>query len=131
MRNFIQPGRSIDVIAPAGGVVSGAVVKVGNIVGVANCDADAGAEVDVDVEGVFELAKTPADNLAQGAVAKVDAAGVVGAAGNVAIGWIVKAAGSGPSTVWVRLTPGIPAGATVMAASEKPAPEEQPKRKAG
>ena len=106
MKNFVQPGRTIDVIAPAGGVVSGAVVVIGSLVGVANCDGAAGAEVAVDVEGVFGLAKVPADALAAGALAKVDpATGIVGAAGTKTIGWVVSAAGAGTNTVNVRLVP--------------------------
>ena len=46
MKNFVQPGEwALTVIAPTGGVVAGAIVIVGNIVGVATGTASAGAEV--------------------------------------------------------------------------------------
>jgi len=59
-------------------------------VGVAACTAAAGVEVEISPEGVFDLAKTPADALAADAVAKVvPAIGVVAAAGAAGMGWQV------------------------------------------
>jgi predicted RecA/RadA family phage recombinase len=122
MKNFVQPGSTITVIAPAGGVTSGNVVIVGAIVGVAATTQPAGAEVEVSVEGVFDIAKTPADTLAQGAVAKVTpASGLVGAAGTAAIGWVIAAAGAGSTTARVKLTPAVAGTPTVLAAEEAPA----------
>lgn len=43
---------------------------VGSIVGVAKGSASAGAEVEIRPEGVYDLAKVPADALAAGAIAK-------------------------------------------------------------
>ena len=108
-KNFVQSGEwALAVIAPAGGVVAGAIVIVGSIVGVAKGSASAGAEVEIRPEGVYDLAKVPADALAAGAIAKVDpATGIVGAAGTKSIGWIVAAAGAGSTTARVRLVPGI------------------------
>jgi len=127
MKNFVAPGNTITVTAPAGGVLSGHLVSIGNIVGVANADAAAGADAELSTEGVFDLAKTPADALSAGSTAKVTpATGVVGAAGTLAIGWIVKAAAAGSTTARVRLTPGIAAGTTVEMAAE----HEHAKRKA-
>jgi predicted RecA/RadA family phage recombinase len=74
------------VIAPAGGAVSGAVCHIGAIIGVYSCTAAAGAEVEISIEGTFDLAKIVADALAVGSVAKVDASGNVAAAGTTAIG---------------------------------------------
>ena len=108
-KNFVQSGEwALTVIAPTGGVVAGAIVIVGSIVGVAKGTASAGAEVEIRPEGVYDLAKVPADALAAGAIAKVDpATGIVGAAGTKSIGWIVAAAGVGSTTARVRLVPGI------------------------
>jgi predicted RecA/RadA family phage recombinase len=116
VKNFIQPGQyGLTVIAPAGGVTAGQVVIVGAIVGVAACNAAAGAEVEISPEGVFDIGKVPADALAQGAVAKVTpATGLVGLAGTAAIGWVVAAAASGASTARVRLTPAVAGTPTVM-----------------
>lgn len=108
-KNFVQSGEwALTVIAPAGGVVAGAIVIVGSIVGVAKSTVSAGAEVEIRPEGVYDLAKVPADALATGAIAKVDPdTGIVGAAGTKSIGWIVAAARAGSTTVRVRLVPGI------------------------
>lgn len=65
MKNFVQEGKTITVTAPAA-VTSGQLVVVGSIVGVAAFDAASGAEVEVTVEGVFELPKVATDVIAQG-----------------------------------------------------------------
>jgi predicted RecA/RadA family phage recombinase len=123
MKNFVAPGNMVTVAAPAN-VVSGQVVVLASIVGVAAYDALAGAPVEIAVEGTFALAKTPADVLTAGAVAKV-AAGVVGAAGTVAIGWIVANAAAGSTTVLVRLTPGIAPGTTTTFEAETSTPHRK------
>jgi predicted RecA/RadA family phage recombinase len=107
MKNFVQPGNTITVVAPAGGVVSGQVVVVGAIVGIAAYDAVAAAPVEISTEGVFNVAKETADLLTAGAVAKLDASNLVGVAGTNKIGWIVGNAAAGTTTVAVRLCPGI------------------------
>ena len=107
MKNFIQPGQyGLAVTAPAN-VSSGQIVVAGSIVGVAACDALLGATVEVATEGVFNLAKEPADLLTQGSVAKLDASLLVAVAGTNKIGWIVSGAGAGTTTVAVKLCPGI------------------------
>jgi predicted RecA/RadA family phage recombinase len=59
MKNYVQPGDTITVAAPAD-VLSGAGVLVGDIFGVACGDALSGADVEIKTTGVFELAKTSA-----------------------------------------------------------------------
>lgn len=59
MKNFIQPGDTITVAAPAD-VLSGAGVLVGDIFGIACGTALSGADVEIKTTGVFELAKTSA-----------------------------------------------------------------------
>jgi predicted RecA/RadA family phage recombinase len=132
VKNFVQPGNVITVIAPAGGVTSGAVVILGALVGVAATTQAAGAEVEISVEGVFDLPKTPADALVQGAVAKVTpATGIVGAAGTAAIGWVVQAAPSGSNTARVRLCPSIAGTPTVFEESPtEKLPPDRPERHA-
>ena len=56
MKNYVQEGNTITVTAPAT-VTSGQLVVVGSINGVAAFDAASGADVEVTVEGVFELPK--------------------------------------------------------------------------
>ena len=92
--------------------------------GVAATTQSAGAEVEVLTEGVVDLAKVPADALAQGAVAKVTpATGLVGAAGTAAIGWVIAVAGAGSNTARVKLTPAVAGTPTVLEAE----PAEEPK----
>ena len=54
MKNFVQPGNVVTLIAP-GDVKSGDLVVVGSLAGVAAYDALAGAEVEVSLVGVFDL----------------------------------------------------------------------------
>jgi hypothetical protein len=53
-----------------------------------------------------DLAKVPADALAAGDIAKVDATGTVALAGRKSISWVVAAA-AGTPVARVRLCPGI------------------------
>lgn len=59
MKNYVQPGNTITVIAPAD-VLSGAGVLVGSIFGVAEFDALSGTAVELNLTGVVELPKTSA-----------------------------------------------------------------------
>lgn len=59
MKNFVQTGDVVTVTAPAD-VVSGDLVAVGGLVGVATTDAASGSPVEIKTSGVFELAKTSA-----------------------------------------------------------------------
>jgi len=65
MRNFIQSGCTLTVIAPAN-LLGGQGVLVGAIFGVACGDAVQGAEVEVNRFGVYALAAVNADTLAVG-----------------------------------------------------------------
>ncbi len=65
MKNFVQPGNTLTLVAPYT-VVSGAGLLVGNIFGVASADAASGADVEAVTEGVFDLAKVSAQAWAQG-----------------------------------------------------------------
>jgi len=56
MKNFVQPGDNLDVVAPAT-VSSGDGVLVGSIFGVAFEDKASGETVALGVEGVYELPK--------------------------------------------------------------------------
>jgi predicted RecA/RadA family phage recombinase len=107
MKNFIQPGHIVTAVAPAGGVTSGAGVLVGTLFGVAATTQDAGAEVELAVEGVFELPKVAAqawatafapiywDNAAKNCTTT--------SAGNTKIGLNMKAQGSADTVARIRL----------------------------
>jgi predicted RecA/RadA family phage recombinase len=66
MKNFIQPGTMITVIAPYA-VTSGQGVKVGTLFGIAAYNAAQGAQVEIKREGVFDLTAVTADTAAPGA----------------------------------------------------------------
>ncbi len=66
MKNFVQPGDSINVTAPYA-VSSGQGVLVGGLFGVAAIDAAISATLEIQTEGVFDLTKEPALAIAQGA----------------------------------------------------------------
>lgn len=106
MRNFVQPGDTLTIPAPAA-IASGAVVIAGKIVGIAAGAADYGKPVDVKTVGVFDLPKVGADAFTLGADVYWDAAedlATVTSSGNTRLGVAVAAAGAGVATVNVRLT---------------------------
>lgn len=105
MKNYIQPGNTLTLTAPAA-IVSGDVVAVGSIIGVANGDAANGAPVDVDTVGVFRLPKVAALAIAAGDVVYWDAATKLvtkTAASNTKLGVATEAAANPSPNVAVRL----------------------------
>jgi predicted RecA/RadA family phage recombinase len=58
-KNYVQPGKTVTVVAPYD-VLSGAGVKVGSLFGIAQHDAVSGAEVEIDTQGVWDIAKVSA-----------------------------------------------------------------------
>jgi predicted RecA/RadA family phage recombinase len=107
MKNYVQPGRTIGVTSPAGGLVSGQPVVVGALFGVSSYDAAAGLPAEIETEGVFNLAKpNSAVAFAQGEIVFFDSATSLckkSATGFFAIGVATVAAGASDSTVSVRL----------------------------
>jgi predicted RecA/RadA family phage recombinase len=59
MRNFVQPGHLITVVAAAA-IVAGSGVLVGSLFGIASTDAAEDDQVELAVDGVFDIAKTAA-----------------------------------------------------------------------
>lgn len=106
MKNFIQSGEAITVPAPAA-VKSGDLVIVGSLFGVAESDADDGADVVLNTSGVFTLPKTSAQAWTVGAAIYWDAAtskATTTAEDNTLIGHAVAAAGNPSATGVVRLS---------------------------
>ena len=104
--NFVQRGNTLTIPAPAA-VQSGSVVIAGAIVGVAQIDADLGADVDVDTVGVWDLPKVSALAVSLGDVIHWDAAAGLAnktASGNTKLGVAVAAAANPSGTVRVRLS---------------------------
>lgn len=105
MKNFIQPGDTITVPAPAD-VASGAGVLVGSLFGVASFDVKSGEEVEIATKGVFELPKTSAQAWTVGAPIYWDASNKVAtsaASTNALIGVALAVAANPSSTGVVRL----------------------------
>lgn len=105
MRNHVQPGNTLTLTAPAE-IISGGVVIVGSIIGVANGDAANGAPVDVDVVGVFRLPKVSALAIAAGDVVYWDSANKLvtkTASGNTKLGVATEVAANPSGNVAVRL----------------------------
>jgi predicted RecA/RadA family phage recombinase len=106
MKNYVQPGHTLTLIAPGGGVASGTPYQIGQIFGVATVTAAAGAEFAAMVEGVFDLPKVSAQAWTPGAVVYWDAgAGLATtvAGGKIRIGAAVLAAANPSGTGRVRL----------------------------
>ena len=106
MKNFVQPGEAITVPAPAA-VKSGDLVIVGSLFGVAETDADSGADVALNTSGVFTLGKVSAQAWTVGARIYWD--GTAGnatttASGNTLIGHAISAAANPSATGNVRLS---------------------------
>lgn len=66
MKNYIQAGDNLTVVAPSGGTVSGGLYKIGAIIGVAVTTEAAGDPVVLKTRGVFDLKKTSAQAWAVG-----------------------------------------------------------------
>ena len=115
MTNFIQDGVTLTVAAPGGGVASGDFVVVGKIIGVAAFDAAATVDVEVQTEGVFELAKVTTDVIAAGDALYWDS-GVskltktAGTGSKPLVGYATEAAGNGATVVNARLVPTLQTG---------------------
>ena len=107
MNNFIQPGNTLTVTAPAA-VTSGQLVVVGSIVGVASTTQASGEDVELDTAGVFTLPKVTTDVIAAGDKLYWDSAAAkltktAGTGSKQFVGVATKAAGNGVTTVECRL----------------------------
>jgi predicted RecA/RadA family phage recombinase len=106
MRNYIQPGDTLDLTAPAGGIVSGQAHLFGDIFGIASTDAAEGRKVAVKVEGVFKLPKASGGGLAEGQKVywiAADKRATGTASGNTLVGHAVETVAAGATEVAVRL----------------------------
>ena len=107
MKTFVQPGNTVSLPSPAGGVLSGQPMLCGSIFGVAAWDQPFDATlVEVGCEGVYDLPKTSGQAFTVGAPVYFNpsAKQVTGvAAANYLIGAATEAAASGAATARVRL----------------------------
>lgn len=107
MRNQIQKGANLTLPAPAN-VVSGELVVIGAIFGVAAGNALSGEPVDLVTGEVFELPKVSALAIAIGDKVYFDSATKLvnkTSAGNTYVGVATSAAANPSGTVNVRLNP--------------------------
>ncbi|MGH6865738.1 MAG: DUF2190 family protein [Methyloceanibacter sp.] len=106
VRNFVQPGDVITLIAPDGGVLSGQPFLVGNIFAIATTDATEGTTVEGALVGCFELSKASGDISAGDRLFWDDTAKVIkneSAAGLYPVGVAIVAAAADTPTVRARL----------------------------
>lgn len=105
MKNYVQEGRTITVVAPYD-VTSGGGVKVGGLFGVANTTAVEDDPVEIDRIGVFDIAKVAATAVTAGAKVYWDDTNKVitpTASGNLLVGAALDAALAAATTVRVVL----------------------------
>ena len=109
MKNFLQPGLSLDLIAPGGGVVSGVALLIGTaILAVPTSSKAVGETFSGLVEGVVELPKLTTDVMAVGDKVNFNTGTgelqlATSTLDNCAT--VVVAAGNGVLVVKARLTP--------------------------
>ena len=106
MKTFIQNGNVTTVTAPAGGATANHGLLIGNLFGIATCDALAGESVEIATTGVFDLNKSAATVIGQGVrVAWDDTAREIALSGVglYPVGIATLAAGDSATTVTVRL----------------------------
>jgi predicted RecA/RadA family phage recombinase len=109
MKNFIQPGDSLTLVAPYA-VTSGQGVLVGAIFGVAAYDAAQNAAIECQTEGVFDITKEPALAITAGARLFWDNTNrriTTTATGNFHVGIATQAALAADATVrvWTERVP--------------------------
>lgn len=110
MKNYVQPGNSISIPAPTGGVVSGVPVIIGSLAGVPGTTAAEGADFEYHLVGVYDIDKATGaawaigDKIYWDAVAKK---GTKTTSGNTLFAVATAVAASGDTTGRIRL--GAPA----------------------
>lgn len=107
MKNFIQPGDSIDVVAPAD-VLAGFGVRIVSLFGYAIGDALSGKPLAIQVKGVIKAAKLAGDVMAVGAKVNWNNSNAnvqLATATLDGVATVVEAAGNGVTEVKIRLTP--------------------------
>ncbi len=118
MKNYIQPGDRIDVLAPAA-VVDGQLVRVGLLAGVAIHDAASGAPLVISTEGVYDVTKAGSQAWTVGqaifGVGTTTLVATTAASGNILLGVCVAPVGGGAGETIgrVRLNASAPAALAV------------------
>lgn len=112
MNNFVKPGIITTFTAPGGGVVSGALVRIGSLVVIATNTVAAGLPFEGDTEGVFLVPKIAGVAWIEGQLLYHDSVanniGTVVSATTMRVGCAAVAAAGGDTTGYVRFH-GVPA----------------------
>ncbi len=106
MKNYVQPGNTLTIPAVAAAVVSGQGLLVGSMFGVVSGDAAIGEDAELQLVGVFDLAKVAATAIGQGVQVYWDdtAKNVTSVStSNTLIGVAAVAAATNDATIRVRL----------------------------
>ena len=115
MKTYVQPGEVMTFTAPAGGVVSGTGVKIGDLLVIAQMTANAGEQFTGLAEGVVEHAKLSAQAWNEGDQVNWDNTNkrfTTVTTGNFKAGVAAAAAANPSSTGIVRLS-GVNLGAAL------------------
>ncbi|MBU2936986.1 MULTISPECIES: DUF2190 family protein [Pacificibacter] len=113
MKNFLQPGNTVSIVAAAA-ITSGAGVRVGVLFGVAAHDAAIGDDLEITVTGVFTLAKATGSAWAVGDALYWNgtACTTTSGTGNLFVGVALSDQLSADTTGSVRLNGASPAALT-------------------
>ncbi len=108
MKNYVQPGKSLQTTAPTGGVTAGTGYLIGTRFGIAQGDAAVGETFEHVTEGVFDLPKA-AQAMAEGVSLYWDDTAqniTTTASGNTLVGHqaALGTVASGDATVAIRLS---------------------------
>lgn len=105
MKNFVQPGDTLNLTAPAGGVTSGVPVIIGDLFVIPATSAPAGSQFAGKTDGVYELPKVSAQAWGEGAALYYNpATGLFSTGGPGRLVGVAAAAAANPSALgWVRL----------------------------
>ena len=106
MKNFVQPGKALNLTAPSGGVTAGVALLIVGLIVVPATDADETKTFSGHTEGVFTLAKNAGEAFAEGDVVYFDVSEgdfTKTATGNYRAGVAVAAALSAATEADIRL----------------------------
>jgi len=115
MKNYVQPGNAIRLIAPAGGVVSGRPYAIGGITGIATETEIEGGSFELAREGVYAVEKDASEFAPGDAVYALNRAATSDTAGEF-LGYATTTAGTGDETVSVLLVTKAAGGSASVAA---------------
>lgn len=107
MKNYVTKGNTLIITAPAAGLISGQLLRVGSLVVVASCSAVEGEQVAAHNTGVYLVTKDSGVTILQGEeLYFVDATGTVNKTsdGNTFAGYAYEDSTSADTTVLLLLS---------------------------